>query len=109
MHRKVDRQNEKRQPDLARAVPFRGAESFALFARDQLKAFIEFGHGGLTHRNCPSYAHNCDALPSNFSEIFPRQVRGGELCQGISQDRSDRSRLLLHFSYWEWASACRPI
>jgi hypothetical protein len=42
-------------------------------------------------------------------DIFPGQFRGGGLCQGISQDRSDRSRLLLRFSYREWASACRPI
>jgi hypothetical protein len=37
-------------------------------------------------------------------DIFAGQFRGGGLCRGKSQDRSDRSRLLLRFSCRAWAS-----
>jgi hypothetical protein len=60
--------------------------------------------------NRPLYAHNCDALRSNFGEIFSRvSSDGGRSRQGKSQDRSDRLRLLLRFSCRAWASPCRPI
>jgi hypothetical protein len=44
-------------------------------------------------RNCPSYAHNCDAMPSNFAEIFSRVSSGvGDHVRAYPEtDRIDRA------------------
>jgi hypothetical protein len=50
------------------------------------------------------YAHNCDALRSNFVETFSRVTKWWRRSrQGESPDGSDRLHLLPRFS-WEWAS-----
>jgi hypothetical protein len=55
------------------------------------------------------YAHNCDALRSNFLETFSRVTKWWRRSrQGESPDGSDRSHLLPRFS-WEWASPRRPV